>query len=153
MNSFMAHSAGKVHLVHLGPNEDVLEGLKTFLRENNVQNGVILSGIGSLSRCSFHGVVTSAFPAKDEYYVYENAPTEVCGCSGIIADYEPHVHMALSVAKKPGEFLTAVGHLEPGCTVFCLAEFSILELEQVEMRRVPDKDHINQLCGRYLGAK
>ena len=153
MNTFVADSKAKVHILHMGPQEDVLEQINVFIKKENIKNGVIISGIGSLSKVSFHAVSNTVFPPKDEFYVFEDAPTELCSACGIIADYVPHIHMALSISKGKGNFDTFVAHIEPGCKVFCLAEFAIMELENVEMQRIKDADNINQLTGKYLGTE
>ena len=37
---------GNTVLVRLNPGDDVLEGLQAAVRENNIQNAVILAGVG-----------------------------------------------------------------------------------------------------------
>ena len=48
-------------------------------------------------------------------------PSEILSASGIIADGETHIHITLSNAEK-GIY---GGHLEKGCRVLYLAEFTV----------------------------
>lgn len=148
MNSFYSDVKGRVHILHLSPGEDLLQGIQEFIRRENIRYGVVLTGIGTLSKCRFHGVTTTTFPARDEFYDIDNKPVEFAGLAGIIADYEPHLHMSLTIFD--GGFQSVTAHLEPGCRVLCLAEISILELDNVQMCRSMDEHGIRQLNGRYL---
>lgn len=133
----------KIHYLHLVKGDDVLECLRQMLREKGIRNGILLSGIGTLNACRMHGVITPELPAKDDFFGWEGIPIELAGLSGIIADYEPHLHMVVTLYGE--ERKTYCGHIEPGCRVLCLAELAILETT-LPMRRTFDDDHINQLA-------
>ena len=148
MNSFYSDANGRVHILHLSPGEDLLQGILDFIKQENIRYGVVMSGIGTLSKCRFHGVTTAHLPAHDEFYDIPDKPAEFAGLAGIIADYEPHLHMSLTIFDNGFQSVTA--HLEPGCRVLCLAEISILELDNVHMCRSMDENGIRQLNGHYL---
>ena len=133
----------KIHYLHLSKGDDVLDCLRAMLREKDIRNGIVLTGIGTLNECQMHGVVTPEMPAKDDYFGWKGVPIEMAALSGIIADYEPHLHMVVTLYGK--ERVTYCGHIESGCKVLCLAEISILETT-LPMRRTLDADRINQLA-------
>jgi hypothetical protein len=58
-------------------------------------------------------------------------PLEVVGFTGIIARYEPHVHIALQDPR--GRFYG--GHLEEGCAVLTLSEISIHRTPDLRLTR------------------
>ena len=121
----------EVFALRLDYGEDLCEGIETFLRENEVRNGIVLSGIATLSKARMHVVTTTGFPSKNMFLEFEG-PIEICGVHGIVADYEPHLHMTFSIY---GEEKTYVGHMEPGCTVLYLAELAIAKLSGMELAR------------------
>ncbi len=143
MNSIEGETKGKLYYLHLKKDEDVLLEIRRFIKEKNIKNGVVVSGIGTLSSCSWHGVVTADFPAKDEFYVVDEEPMELTGLSGVIAEGEPHLHMCVMSYGRSGQMIC--GHIEPGCKVLCLAEISIMETNDILMCRRIDEDGINQL--------
>ena len=143
MNYIEGGTGSKLYCLHLRKGEDLLLELIKFLKEKNIINGVVVSGIGTFDRCSWHGVVNTEFPTKNEYYTVEDKPMELAALTGIIADGEPHLHMCLQIYDNERKVI--VGHIEPGCRVLCLAEIAIMETNSVEMIRRPDEDGINQL--------
>jgi predicted DNA-binding protein with PD1-like motif len=54
--------------------------------------------------------------------------------SGLIADYEPHLHMAAGCRDQHAY----VGHVEDGCVVLYLAELMIMRTESMGLRRETD---------------
>ena len=70
------------------------------------------------------------------YYVVEE-PAEVGSISGLIVDYEPHLHIDIGVRDNE----TYTGHLEPDSIVLYLAEVCILKFNDVAMKREPDPEN------------
>ena len=100
MNNFFGKTNLYVYLLHLRNGEDVLEEFLKFLQREKIKNGVVISGIGTLCACSFHGVVKGSLPAVDHFYKMENVSAEVSGMSGIIAEGQPHLHMVVTILTK-----------------------------------------------------
>ena len=121
-----------VVVVALDPGDLLLESLRRVAREADVPSGVVLSGIGSLSRGHFHAVVTNDYPPADEFVQLEG-PLEIGSFGGIIAGHEPHVH--INVMTLDGRYYG--GHVEEGCAVLTLAEISILRLPSLRLERRP----------------
>ncbi len=134
---------GEVVCVRLDYGEDVLASIEQAVREHDIRSGVVLSGIGTLYQAVMHMITTTTFPSHDEF-VTMRGPLEVTSIDGLIADYQPHLHMTISDTK--GAY---AGHLEPGCLTMYLCEIAIARLEGVELVRVRNEETgIRQLKGR-----
>jgi len=116
--------------VGLGPDEKLLESIKEAVRTHGVRDGAVVSGIGTLKQCHMHYVNTSTFPPENVYYNVEE-PVEVGSISGLIADYEPHLHIAIGCKDQR----TYIGHLEEGSIVLYLAEVMILKMKDLHLKR------------------
>jgi predicted DNA-binding protein with PD1-like motif len=114
----------------LGPGEKLLESINEAIKTNENRDGVVISGIGTLKRCHMHYVNTTSFPAENRFYVVEE-PLEIGSISGIIANYEAHLHMTVGCRDQR----TYAGHLEDGCEVLYLAEIVIMKLGDMGLER------------------
>jgi len=103
----------------------LLESLRDLVREADIHTGVLITGIGSLSKAHIHTVLTNVNPVEELYLDIEG-PLEVTNFMGLIANYEPHVHITMCTPQM--KFYG--GHLENGC--------QILTLSEITLRRVPD---------------
>jgi predicted DNA-binding protein with PD1-like motif len=124
MRTFESQATGLVFVL-LESGELLLEGLRQAVNEKDIHTGVLVSGIGSLSKARIHTVSTNVNPVEN-LFLDLPGPLEVTNFTGVIAAYEPHVH--ISMADPQMRFFG--GHLEDGCTILTLSEITI--------RRVPD---------------
>jgi predicted DNA-binding protein with PD1-like motif len=130
-------------IVSLERGDLLYESLEKIAREADLSNGVITSGIGSLTKAYIHTVKSNDYPPEEEYLHLEG-PLEVAQFGGIVADYQPHVHISLWDANR--NFYG--GHLHEGCEVLALSEISIHRLYDLKLtRRAKDASGI-QLLGR-----
>lgn len=129
MKWFESKEQGVV-IVSLGHGDLLLESLRTVAREANIDTGVVMTGLGSLTAGRIHYVITNIIPPRDQFLNLEG-PLEVVGFSGIIAGFEPHIH--ISLMDKDKTFFG--GHLEEGCSILTLSEISILRLPDVKLTR------------------
>ena len=133
MKWFESREQGVI-IVSLGYGDLLLENLRQVAREANIHTGVLMTGLGSLTRGRIHWVVTNTMPPKDRFIDLEG-PLEVVGFSGIIAGYEPHIHIGLMEADGT----CYGGHLEEGCSILTLSEISILRTPDLKLtRRIRD---------------
>ena len=116
------HYTGPIEVttISIKPGEMLLETIKEALKERNIKNGVVVSGIGSLKSCTLHHVANPDFPHSNRFTIEK--PLELSSISGIIADGEPHLHVVVSYADEE----TYSGHLEDDSEVLYLAEVAIL---------------------------
>ena len=131
MKWFESREQGLV-IVSLGHGDLLLECLRQVAREADIHTGVLMTGLGSLTRGRIHYVATNNMPPQDRFLDLEG-PLEVVNFSGIIAGYEPHVHISLMDAS--GKFYG--GHLEEGCSILTLSEISILRAPDLKLARRP----------------
>ena len=55
---------GKI-IIRLDQGEMLLESIETVISEANIKNGVVISGIGTLSDARIHLVTTTGYPAVE----------------------------------------------------------------------------------------
>jgi hypothetical protein len=81
------------------------------VRENGIRNGLILSGVGALSRYRVHVVGTPSLPVQD-IFVQGEGPFDILALTGMVLDGRVHAHVTFSNTEH-----AMGGHLEEGCTV------------------------------------
>ncbi|MFX1445651.1 MAG: PPC domain-containing DNA-binding protein [Promethearchaeota archaeon] len=135
---------GEVEIINLGiePGEMLLESIIKAIEEYDIQNGIIVSGIGTLKTCNMHYINHTDFPPSDSIYHLEK-PLELLSVSGIIANKEPHLHIVVSCKDKE----IYGGHLEPKSEVAYLAEIAILKTNFMPMKRHLDFERKIKLLG------
>ncbi len=119
-----------VVVVALRYGDGLLESIREVARQADIHTGVVISGIGSLRKGHIHTVVSNRYPPADEYLQLEG-PLEIAQFGGIIADYQPHLHINLMTLDR--RYLG--GHIEDGCEVLALMEISILRLSGIRLQR------------------
>lgn len=134
----------RVVALRMSPGEDVLLGLEKVCKENNIKDGFILTGIGSLANAKFFDPVE--LPDKKAGYGYSDpicmdGPIEILSLSGMICHDSDgtillHVHYALS--DKDGNAFG--GHLIEGNKVLLTCDVLIAEVDGIEMGRAFDPD-------------
>lgn len=129
MRYFESKQTGIIFTI-LEPGDLLLESIKEVVREADIHSGVLLTGIGSLSKARIHTVLTNTNPVEELYLDLEG-PLEVSNFNGLIASYEPHIHITM----VDPQMKIYAGHLEPGCAVLTLAEFSILRVTDTLLQR------------------
>lgn len=125
----------EVIVIALGPGELLLESIDEAIREFDIRNGVVVSGIGTLKTCRMHYIIHTDFPPQDAIFTLEE-PLELLSVNGIIADGEPHLHGVVSHADSEARG----GHIEPGCEVAYLAEIVIHKYPDLHLERRRDRD-------------
>jgi predicted DNA-binding protein with PD1-like motif len=107
---------GKTVVLKIESGEDLLAGISEGAKAAGIATGIILNGIGSISRYHLHVVETSNLPPGNIFWK-DTAPFDVDLINGYVIDGRVHAHVAVS-----NENATFGGHLEPGCEVltFCL---------------------------------
>ncbi len=119
-----------VVVVALRYGDGLLESIREVAKQADIHTGVVISGIGSLRKGHIHTVVSNRYPPADEYLQLEG-PLEIAQFGGIIADYQPHLHINLMTLDR--RYLG--GHIEDGCEVLALMEISILRLSGIRLQR------------------
>ncbi len=138
---------GRVIVARLKPGSDLLKSLQNIASKEEIEAGVILSGVGLLGEARLRNCksLPEAFPITDanRTYLSFRRPLEVLSLSGNISRAEgtPLVHAHATLSYVEGDVITVVGgHLLPGCTVFGFAEVILMALEGVEMEKRFDEE-------------
>ena len=141
MEFFEDRESGIV-VVALRRGDMIFESLEEVARRADIHTGIVTSGIGSLTKAYIHTVKSNDYPPQEEYLNLEG-PLEVVQFGGVIANYQPHVH--ISLWDKERNFYG--GHLHEGCEVLALSEISILRLPQLKLtRKAVDESGIQLLA-------
>jgi len=120
---------------------DLLEAIYAVVKRENIRTGLILMGIGALSKATFRNlkIFPAEYPitAKDRIYFEVERPLELVSLTGYIVpklDGQPHVHAHFSASTVVGETIaTYGGHLEKGAITHVKAAVTIGEFEGMVM--------------------
>jgi predicted DNA-binding protein with PD1-like motif len=126
---YASMSLGQIHILRVDPGQDVLDSIRSFLREAGIQQAVVLGGYGTLASYHLHWVAHNRIPTENLFRRGQGG-IEILSMNGLVVDGEPHIHVALSTPH--GAF---GGHLEPGCTAYVLCEIFFAEVEGVTLSR------------------
>ena len=141
---FSQEFSGVTSVIALGiaPGEMLLETVEAAVKEHDIKNGAVVSGIGTTKVARMHHIEHDRFPPEDRIYLIEK-PLEVSSISGIIADGKPHLHMTVGYRDE----WSVAGHVEPGCEVLYLAELVILKFNGLALDRRFDAERKISLLG------
>jgi len=116
---------------------DLLIGLETMVKQEKIQNAVILAGIGSVRNYCYHAVSNRTFPTKSVFVTDSTAPADIAGMNGYIIDGRVHAHIMFADGKN-----AFGGHLEKGTNVFTFAIVTLGVLSNdVNLSRVDDTSY------------
>ena len=131
--TFGAAQIQEIYRVRLDRGDLLLESLLEIIKKYDIQDGALLTAVGSLQECTFHGVMSLA-EKPEQKFTTKKGPMEILNINGIIAGGEPHFHMTLSDPSGP----SFGGHLEKGCKVLYRAELTIAKFSGAKVARLPN---------------
>ncbi|MBL8049791.1 MAG: DNA-binding protein [Anaerolineales bacterium] len=114
----------KIHTFRLKPEQDLFDSIEEFVKEHNIQAGVILSAVGSFTHATLRLANKSTYNEYDGYF-------EIVSITGTVSIHGSHIHISIS----DGEGKTIGGHLVSGCKIYTTAEIVIAEFEDVVYKR------------------
>lgn len=91
-------------LINIERDEEVLEKVKQFCKQNGILNAAIVSVIGAVDSCCLSNMPKSD-ASKDILNEY-NQPMEMSG-NGDVVNGKPHIHAVMSIENEG----TYAGHL------------------------------------------
>jgi predicted DNA-binding protein with PD1-like motif len=115
---------------------DLLAGMEKMVKQEHIQNGVILSGAGSVRGYHMHQVSNRTMPSHDTFEKNPTQPADLVSMNGYVINGRIHAHMTLGTPEK-----AIAGHLEPGTTVFTFAIITIGVMNDTDLSRVDDKTY------------
>jgi predicted DNA-binding protein with PD1-like motif len=114
---------------------DLLAGLERMVKEQKIQNAVILSAVGSVRSYHYHMVSNRTFPSKNIFVKNPEGFADIIGMSGYVIDGRLHPHITFADANH-----AFGGHLEPGTSVFTFAAVTLGVLENgIDLKVLDDK--------------
>lgn len=133
MRIYESEGIGRVFILHLRKGDGVLEGIREVIAKYQLQNAVVVSGVGSLRQLHYHFISSLANVAEDQFDMAKN-PIEMGAIQGLIIESVPHLHVTASDPNR-----AYIGHLEPESEVQYLAEICIMELKGADLTRRKDE--------------
>jgi predicted DNA-binding protein with PD1-like motif len=128
-----------VEIIRLGTGTDMLDGLNQAVRDKSIENGVILSGIGSVSEYHVHVVSDKKLPPAQEH-PRASVAMDLTSVQGYVFNGRVHAHITLA-----DENSVIGGHLEKGTTAltFIIVTVGILpdslKLEHLDTYQFTDR--------------
>jgi predicted DNA-binding protein with PD1-like motif len=127
----------RIVVVRLKHQTDLLAGLDSVVKEQKIQNAVILTGIGSVRNYNYHVVNNRTFPTQNIFVKDPTAPADLLNINGYIVNGRIHAHVALSNADN-----AFGGHLELGTNVFTFAIITIgIFKDGIDLTRIDDSTY------------
>lgn len=126
--------------IRLDRGDLLLETINAAIKKHGIQDGAVITAVGSLQECTFHGVKSLA-AQPEQQFTTRKGPMEILNINGLIAAGEPHLHMTLSSPDGPA----FGGHLENGCKVLYRAEVTIARFAGTALARKPNKEGVPML--------
>jgi predicted DNA-binding protein with PD1-like motif len=114
---------------------DLLTEMEKQVKQQNIKNAVILSGIGSLRGWSVHNVASRDYPVADMFTKNPNQPVDLIAMQGYINNGVIHAHVIMAAGDKAAN--TISGHLEKGSEVLTFAVVT-LGILNTDLGRVDD---------------
>lgn len=118
----------KVFALRLKPNRDLKLSLKSFVQEQNINSGFILTAIGSLKQAKIRFANQSISTELINNF-------EIISLNGTLTTEGIHLHIA--IADQEGKILG--GHLDNGCIIYTTAEIVIGTSEAFNFVRIIDE--------------
>jgi len=138
---------GKILVARIKPGSDLLKSICSLVEENEIKSGVIMSGVGLLSKARLRNckILPKEYPITDanRFFLTFERPMEILSLSGNVSEVEGkpwiHAHITLSYIEND-EIRVVGGHLLEGCIVFGFAEVFIMKLEGIDMEKRFDEE-------------
>jgi predicted DNA-binding protein with PD1-like motif len=108
----------------LTPGQDLIDGIESFVLQNQIEAGCILSGVGSLTQAVLRLANRVEFSRYEGFF-------EIVSVTGTVSSHGSHLHIAIS----DGEGATIGGHLVSGCKIYTTAEIVIIAFSNLVYER------------------
>ena len=108
----------------LKPGQDLFDSIEFLVKQESVQAGCVLSGVGSLTHVKLR-------LADREYLSEYEGYFEIVSITGTVSIHGSHLHISVS----DGDGRTTGGHLESGCKIYTTAEIVLAIFDDVIYKR------------------
>jgi len=114
----------QAYTFRLKPGQDLFDSIETFVAENKIEAGCVLSSVGSLTHATLR-------LANREYFSEYEGHFEIVSMTGTVSMNGSHIHVSIS----DGDGVTIGGHLVSGCKIYTTAEMVLAMFEDVVYKR------------------
>jgi predicted DNA-binding protein with PD1-like motif len=126
----------RIVVIRLKYKANLLEGMKKIVKEQHIQNGVILSAVGSLRGYEIHTVSNRDMPSEDTFVKNPTTPVDLVSMNGYVMNGRIHAHMTIATPDK-----VIAGHVEEGNEVFTFAIVTIGVMNDTDLSKIDDKTY------------
>jgi len=126
----------RIVVIRLKYKANLLDGMNKVIKEQHIQNGVILGAAGSLRGYEVHQVSNRDMPSEDTYTKNPTQPADLVSMNGYIINGRIHAHMTIATPEK-----VIAGHVEEGNEVFTFAIVTIGVMDHTNLDKVDDKTY------------
>jgi predicted DNA-binding protein with PD1-like motif len=126
----------RVVVIRLKNGANLLDGMMRVVKEQNIQNGVILSAIGSLRGYEVHQISNRELPTQDTFEKNPMQPADLVSMNGYVIDGRIHAHMTLATPDH-----VIAGHVEEGNEVYTYAIVTIGVMKDLDLGKIDDKSY------------
>jgi predicted DNA-binding protein with PD1-like motif len=126
----------RIVVIRLKYKANLLDGMNKVVKEQHIQNGVILSAIGSLRGYEVHQVSNREMPSEDTYVKNPTQPADLVSMNGYVINGRIHAHMTIATPDR-----VIAGHVEEGNEVFTFAIVTIGVMNSTNLDKIDDKTY------------
>jgi predicted DNA-binding protein with PD1-like motif len=126
----------RIVVIRLKNGANLLEGMMRVVKEQNIQNGVILSAIGSLRGYEVHQISNRELPTQDTFEKNPMQPADLVSMNGYVINGRIHAHMTLATPDH-----VIAGHVEEGNEVYTYAIVTIGVMNETNLDKIDDKTY------------
>jgi predicted DNA-binding protein with PD1-like motif len=126
----------RIVVIRLKYKANLLDGMKKIIQEQHIQNGVILSAVGSLRGYEIHTVSNRDMPSQDTIVKNPTQPVDLVSMNGYVINGRIHAHMTIATPDR-----VIAGHVEEGNEVFTFAVITIGVMNGTNLDKIDDKTY------------
>ena len=126
----------RIVVIRLKARTNLLAGITKVVQEQHIQNGVFLSGIGSLRGYEVHSVANRDLPTQDTIVKNPTQPADLVSVNGYVINGRVHAHMTLATPDK-----VIAGHMEAGNEVYTYAIVTVGVMNGTNLDKIDDKGY------------
>lgn len=126
----------RIVVIRLKYKANLLDGMNKIVKEQRIQNGVILSAVGSLRGYEIHTVSNRDMPSQDTLVKNPTQPADLVSMNGYVINGRIHAHMTIATPDR-----VIAGHVEEGNEVFTFAIVTIGVMNDVNFDHLDDKTY------------
>src|SRR5664279_777831 len=126
----------RIVVIRLKYKANLLDGMRKVIKEQHIQNGVILSAVGSLRGYEIHTVSNRVMPSEDTFVKNPTQPVDLVSMNGYVINGRVHAHMTIATPDR-----VIAGHVEEGNEVFTFAIVTIGVMNGTNLDKIDDKTY------------